>query len=336
LVPWRGPALQALCVALVLGGPHIAFLHPTVFEEVVHWSGTFAAYFVLQAVRGIFCGFSRAILCRMGVAAGLALLTRVSTGIGLSAAIGGLILGLAWHEVMLLQVSDRFAWIRSAGRVLILRFWLPVAALLALVALTLAVNWARWGNPLVFVDIRDQVLMNQHHPDRLTLLNATGEFNPSRIWYGLLYYFVPIWPMRGADGGLLFEAFQRRMVEAELPPASFLLSDPLLLVLASGFVRRASGLAVAIAAGLAVPVVMMLSFAFMDYRYREEFYPLLVFAAAVALAGAPAPRPSAVAAWGLSAISILFAHSFLLFDAIAFEGPADVGMVREFFESLGF
>jgi hypothetical protein len=53
-------------------------------------------------------------------------------------------------------------------------------------------------------------------------------FNIKRLWYGILYYFFPIWTIIRPNGQFLFSEFEARLIDhIETPPASFLLSDPL-------------------------------------------------------------------------------------------------------------
>ena len=62
-------------------------------------------------------------------------------------------------------------------------------------------------------------------------LLATGEFNLERLWFGVMYYFAPVWVLHGADGQLLLEATRQKWIDAaELPPSSFLLTDPLIVI----------------------------------------------------------------------------------------------------------
>jgi len=76
--------------------------------------------------------------------------------------------------------------------------------------------------------------MNELFPDRLPRTQIYGLFNLSRVPFGIVYYFFPIWVLRRADGHLLFEEHQWRLIDAtELPPSSFFLTDTLLMLLLS-------------------------------------------------------------------------------------------------------
>jgi hypothetical protein len=75
----------------------------------------------------------------------------------------------------------------------------------------------------------------------------------------------------------------------EPPPSSFLLSDPLLLVLGGACLLRLPQLArgrlldlratVALTIGFSIPAFLMLMFCGMTFGYRMEFYLLIEFAA---------------------------------------------------------
>ena len=320
----------ALAIGVIFGGPHAQFMRSSIYEEVMHWAMGFAALFVWQALRGLDQGFSFTILARLGLAAGLAFITRVSTGAGLIAALGGLLLVLSWPGGW-----RPLAWLQAA---LARRFLIPVAIVAPFVAITLGVNWARWGNPLVVIDLAAHI-MNARYPDRLPRILATGEFNLTRVPFGLMYYFAPVWPLYWPGGGLMFQAYQQRMVEAELPPASFLLTDPVMLVLAGLFVaraRRMGAAALTLAAGLLLPVALMLGLVFMNFRYRQEFYPLLLFAALAALLRTTPPMALRRHAMTLTWISVAFAHGFLVLYLLSRFGPADVTVVQVLLRRLGF
>ncbi len=315
----------ALAAGVLLGGPHVQFLRASIYEEVLGWAAAFGALFVLHAMEGLRHGFTARRLALMAGAAGLALLTRVSTGLGLSAGLALLLLVLAW--------PGGFAPGAWLGALLAARMRPALAILLAALAVTLAINWARWGSPFTVVDLQAH-LMNPFYPARMARIAAQSAFNPERLGFGLLYYFAPVWPLYWPGGDLLFGAFQARMVEAELPPASFLLSDPLLMLLAGRFVitwRRQAGNAIALATGLALPALLMLGLVFMNHRYRQEFYPFLLFAALAA------PRPTVLPrlAWGLAALGIVSAHGFLWLYHQANYGPADRIVVQSLLRAIG-
>ena len=265
-------ALSALTLTIIFGGAQIQFLKPSVYQESASWAGALASIFVLCALIGLIGRrFSTFLLIVMAVLSGLALLCRVSTGLGLYVALGLLLLSHIWLDF------------RSAVSI---KTILPVVVLLGFATICGVVNYERWGNPLIFMPVHLN-LFYEMHPYRLLLVDEYGEFNIWRIWYGLMYYFVPVWTIIRADGYLLFHEFQQRMMDgAELPISSFFVSDPLLLTL-SGIavfsvwrqrvIKNEHGAALLI--GLAVPPLLMLTAMYMAFRYRIEFYPFFELSA---------------------------------------------------------
>ena len=237
----------------------------------------------------------------MALAAGAALLTRVSVGIGLVAAF-----------VLLLSVQAVRG--RKEWRTELRKSTVPLVALGVAGLITAGVNYGRWGDPFTFADYR-YYLFNLKYSDRVARTAAYGLFNVNRIPFGLIYYFVPVWVLQGADGQLMLDSMRDRLIDsAELPPSSFFLTDPLLLLLgAIAALRwlkgreRGRGHGGAIAAGLAIPPFLMMTAISMCFRYRMDFYPLIEFLAfsGLAMAGRSmiAARPRLI--WTLSAISIV-------------------------------
>jgi len=260
----RAPALLSLMLAaILLSGAQIEFLRPSIFQEAALWADACAATFVYLVVRGWLDGFSLRLLTGMAVAAGLCLLVRVSTALGLYLVFGALSLLVWWRQ-------RRF-------------HVLPVLILIVCVALTAAINTARWGNPLVFVDL-SKALILARFPDRLSHLHEYGEFNPIRIAYGLSYYLAPFWALSDGAGQLWWQAFQERVTDsAELPPASFFISDPfwvglavfgLITLLNPDRLPKREWLLAALP-GLLVPIALILMLIDLTFRYRLEFYPFL-------------------------------------------------------------
>lgn len=326
---------ETLAVVTLLAGPEIAFLKPSIYQEVVLWANACAAAFVGCAVYGVFVRrqFGIGLVTAMALLAGLCLHIRVSTAIGLYAATTLLLARQAW-----LDASRRMSPLSP-------RLLLPLAVLAIFAAGAGVVNYERWGNPLTFADLHLNVSYRLLYPDRLVVLANHGEFNPARIGFGLLYYFLPIWALRAPDGGLLFEGFQGRFLDSvELPPDSLLISDPLLVGLAAlGIVlawrgrRRigSDGAAVGlIAAGLTLPILLILMAMSMTFRYRGEFYPLLEFLACTGfflLCAAPTSRlatPSpAIRRLALTTclVSVLGSHlSLALYDLSSFGSVRDI------------
>jgi hypothetical protein len=324
-------AFVLLAIYIVLGGAQIGYLKGTIYQEVVLWAAALGAAFVYCAVKGlILARFTPGLLSWMALLAGFALLTRVSTGLGLYAATGLLLLSLIIDAAVRNESLTR----RSlAGRLLTAtlsrQVLLPAAILVGFVAATGAVNFFRWGNPATFADF-PSYLLNSTYPDRLPRMYTYGLFNIARIPFALGYFFAPIWVFQGADGKLLFEAEQTRLFDSvELPPSSFFLTDLLPIVfivfLAISILRPHSlrpislGHFLALAAGLAVPCILILTAISITYRYRMEFYPeidllaFLGFYAATSSVG-PLAIVHRYRGWTIAAtlVSIISAHGALL------------------------
>jgi hypothetical protein len=305
--PRRGWLFAGLALGVVFGGPLVQFLRPSIYQEVVDWASAEAMGFVYMALRGLLgpgsvpdwraafinssggsvvgvpaadhlkvsgggsiigiglagdasfaSSFSDATLLCMAAFAGLALLTRVSVGLGLYVAL-----------VLLLMARQ--------GRGALV----PGLVLAGFAAIAAGVNIGRWGNPLTFADATRYAMNLDVTPDRIGRIATWGAFNPIRLPFGLSYYFVPVWGIIRDNGQLLFAAAQHRLMDAvELPAGSFLLTDPLLVVLACfGIANIRRGPEAAVAAGLAIPPVLMLIAISMAHRYRMEFYPFFLFTA---------------------------------------------------------
>jgi hypothetical protein len=330
-----------MALTLALGGAQIQFLKPSIYQEVCSWGGAIAAAFVYCCVRGLVARreFTNWLLALMAGLVGLAFLTRVSIGVGLGAAYGLLLLILSY------QGLTRAGWSIDAVGAQVRRFVWPLTILLVLVLGTGLVNYQRWGNPLTFVDL-SQHLMNARYPDRLVRLERYGAFNIARLWFGTLYYFVPIWIFTRSDGHFLFYERQHELIDtAELPPSTFVLSDPLLLGLCGVlFLRCArrqrrvvdSSQSLALLLGLSTAPFLILMASYMAFRYRIEFYPVLELGAFVGLSvegGAAAPVTSRFvrAAWVAATLGIIASHGLLILykispagGALEFIGPAGV------------
>ena len=330
------PAMLLLRVVLFSGPVVMIGLAPNIHHEVILWAWGLAIWFLAVLVPALDQGPSPSGFRLSGLAAlaGCALLTRPSTGFGLIAAFGLLLLGRAWAEgtgnplVRLLRLACQ-------GRVIA-----PVLILGGFLAVAAGVNQARWGDPFTFADLRLQAEALAQHPDRLARLESYGLFNIRRLGLGLIYYFFPIWALT-RDGVFVFHDDIDRLFDAfELPPSSFLLTDPLTMLLAAiGFaalVRRqlpgiARGQAIAVMAGLAVPPALMLTAWYMAFRYRVEFMPLLLLAAAIgamrlsqwmAETGVRARRRAVVALLTVLFIQVASAHAFAILYRASPGGPS--------------
>lgn len=335
LIVWRrygsrqsAALLAPMRAVIFLSGAQIQFLRPSIYQESCLWAGVFAAAFVLLLLHGWTRsgGFTAGLLSALAAVAGLCLLTRVSTALGLYIAFVLLGAVLAWRDI---RAADRRAW--PAG---IVRLAPAAMVLIAFAGAAGFINWQRWGDPWVFMPSQEQYLFAQKYfPDRLARHREFGDFNIIRLGYGLLYYWFPIWGMRDGSGHLLWSEFVGRTLDAvELPPASFFISDPLVVGLAAVALIRfcRSGDAKvrllpigAAALGLAVPAILMLTYVAMSFRYRIEFYPFLElcgFAGFALVAAAPSRR----ARWlfsGAAVLSVIGSHLEWFLYRISIFGP---------------
>jgi hypothetical protein len=331
LVVWRSAGaprdsllLTLLFAVILLAGPQIQFLRPSIFVESVFWSGAFAAVFVYLVLRGWTGegGFTVGLLCALALVSGLCLLTRVSTGVGLCVAFGFVWLWQCGCEFRLRSRLPPKQWLALA---------LPGVVLLLFAVAAGFINYQRWGDVLVFVDL-SRALMLEAFPERAERLREYGPFNPIRLGFGLIYYFLPVWVLRDGSGQLLWADFVNRTIDsAELPPSTFLISDPLILGLAVygavGLARRTLPNRMPIwlvAAGFLIPIGLLLTAISMTFRYRMEFYPLfelLAFAGCRRLLARP--TRGTLAAVGAGAVaSIVAANALWLASAMSPFGPA--------------
>jgi hypothetical protein len=320
LTVWRAsgrtdrPELPALfAMAILAGGPQIQFLRSVIYEEVLLWAVALASGFVYLVIRGYYSeeGFTARLLALLAATAGLCLLTRVSTALGLYIALGLLMLQLSWRAMP------------GAGPARLVAALVPIiqagAILCAFLAIAGFINYERWGNPLVFAGESDVPAIS----DSLGSAGEFGRFNAIRLGYALAYYFLPVWAVQTADGSLLWSAFAHRTIYAvELPPSSFFISDPLTIGLAIfalvQLLRHKHVLNRAILgpvlAGLFVPILLILTFSSMTFRYRLEFYPFfdlcafLGFGVLMSRPENPPLRSFAVAAFG----GVVTAHALWL------------------------
>lgn len=334
----RAPSslMAAMIAVILLSGAQIQFLRPSIFQEVELWAGLFSAVFVYLVLHGLCSedGFSPRLMAAMAAAAGLCLLTRVSNAVGLYAGLGLIWLCVAWRALRARQI-----------RVALLA---PVAVAFGFVLATAEVNVMRWGNPLVFVDF-SRALINDQYPDRLARLQHYGAFNLQRIGYGLSYYFAPFWVLRDAAGNFLWSGFENGYSAccSELPPSSFLVSDPLLIALCGvGLVQafrqsiERRWLIAAAGAGLFVSILLILTVFGTSYRYRMEFYPffeLFAFLGFARLAAIPAGRAPRLVGAG-AVLSIATAHVMWVLYMLSPFGPAGKVMgslgIVDFYRSL--
>jgi hypothetical protein len=259
----------------LLAGPAIQQNAARIWFEPLLWAGALSSAFIFCLTKRFVAGGRPTDheLALLSLIAGLTLLTRVTMALPLLAIVGYLLI-------------ERALTARRGERRHPLAAW---TLLLGLIAAAGVINYQRWGDPFVFVDLRLQ-LLNLRSPDRLPRFEQYGAFHWMRAWFGVVYYFLPIWPLK-ADGEYIFHGFVSKYLDfAEAPPSSFLITDPLLLALVVPGIRAAfsrgksaSGtrdrFAVACVIAFAIPCLLMLSAIAMSHRYRLEFYPFFLWAA---------------------------------------------------------
>ncbi|MCL1514096.1 hypothetical protein DTJ15_07790 [Parasaccharibacter sp. TMW 2.1891] len=277
-----GTSWVSLCLAIALAfsGEQVCFFEHSLYQEVCFWALAFASWFVYCAIR---------VLCEkeywryggvcMAVAAGCALLTRVSMGIGLYVAL------------LCFLIIHFYRWCRSFRTkdegVTLLSLVVPTVISVLAIIVTAYVNYRRWGNPLTFANY-DLYLYNVEFPSRIMRTKTYGLFNLQRFYLGIVYFFVPVWIFQKADGHYVLQDSFTRLIDAnELPPSSFFLTDGFMLLcgalLIVGLLRRGRVFPInraalaSVAVSLAIPAFLMMIAISMNYRYRAEFYPDIVF-----------------------------------------------------------
>lgn len=326
---------RAMYFVIALSGAQTSFFRFSLYQEVCLWAGLFSAVFVAAAIVAQHRSLGERERLVMALAAGAALLTRVSTGIGL---IGAFALLLSVEAV-----SERADWRGQLRKSL-----LPTLMLMAAIFVAGVVNYGRWGNPVTFADYHHYIY-NSEYPDRVVRTATYGLFNIARIPFGIIYYFLPVWVLHDGQGHLLFEATRFRLIDsAELPPSSFFLTDPVLFLLGGlslmrWFGRRGPGARQggAVAMGLAIPPLLMLTAISMCFRYRMDFYPLIEFLAFSGLAmigqSSPLARPRLI--WTLTAISVISSVAVSIAYVAGSLGPGQLligrGVGRFYLSRLG-
>jgi hypothetical protein len=281
----------AVCLMLgfiLLGGSQIGYLRISVYQEVIFWAYAFATVFIYFALKGLVNRwFNLGTLSRMALFAGLALLTRVPTGVGLLMAMALLLLVIAVQSVTAeVGASNPIIW--RLGRELAKhRLLIPLGIIAALVVVAGVVNYFRFENPITFANYA-LYIDNQRFPDWQPRMQAYGSFNLSRLPFGLVYYFVPVWVLSTRGGQLFFMQTRMRLFDrVEMPPGSFFLTDllPICFIVLLAIALWKSRLrlspvgqwAIALATGLLVPCALMLTYISMTYRYRMDFCPAIDF-----------------------------------------------------------
>lgn len=324
---------KILFSAIGFSGVQICFLRPSLYQEVCLWALVFGMMFVHWAIRACLnINETPKALIWMSVASVGALLTRVSMGIGTYGAasiLGIVFLWRCWRNPPS-SSKEMMHHIRQCS--------VAVTILIIGLLLTAGINFERWGNPFTFANY-NLYLYNSEYPDRIVRTAHYGLFNIQRIPLGLIYFFFPIWVIRNSENHFFFQdSFTRLLDAVELPPSSFFLTDGVFLLLGSIFIyflidrllknrfTDAMVSSFAVILGLTVPAILMLMAISMNYRYRAEFYPLIMF---IGFMGAVFVstgefnkkwlKPLCIA---LVVIGIAFSNTILIIYNLSQHGPA--------------
>jgi hypothetical protein len=257
----------------VVASQAIAF----VYNEPIFWAAALSLAFNYVVLRRVVIGAqlrSRDLLL-LACIAGLTLNCRVIEGIGLSLAMG-------W--VLLFTLSAG----REAIGARLRRVLVPAAVLACFVAICGVVNYLRWGSPLSFADLRHHIEIASN-PWRLAVLDTFGELNLVRLPFSFAYYFFglagfdKLEPLFG-DLGNLYDGI-------ETPLSAFALTETIPLILAALGIRfifrgltavPASGtlLVAGVLVSELIAIVFLLAADYLALRYRMDFVPLLSLAGA--------------------------------------------------------
>jgi hypothetical protein len=291
----RLPAILTLALAVTCafaGIPSYLARSSIIYNEPILWAACLSAAYVFVLTRSIVAGteLRPAAVAVLAFLAGICVHMRISTALGLC---------LATALIVLRSMAQRFsgapgAWYERAAEALKPN----LAPILILAIFTLFagfVNYMRWGDPFEFANLARQVYFIEIYPDRLQRLIEQGTTSVHRFWFGLQYYYFPIWLLPDESGRSIFAAWMGENLDgAEMPPSSLLLTDALWAGLAAFgivlLVRRRPwsdaeytvGLA---ALALSIPAALMLTHIYMALRYRVEFQPALMLLAIYGLLG---------------------------------------------------
>ncbi|MUG05437.1 hypothetical protein GM556_07795 [Bombella sp. ESL0378] len=281
-------ASVSLAIVFAFSGEQVCFFEHKLYQEVCFWSLAFAGWFIYSAIQTIFDEtYWRQAGPSMAIAASGALLTRVSMGIGLYAALLCFLVYFTYKACLKSKQKDLTGSIK-----LIL---LPVVLSGLGIVITAYVNYERWGNPLTFANY-NLYLYNIEYPDRLFRTKLYGLFNIHRFYLGFIYFFFPIWVFQKHDGTFLFQQQFTKLIDAnELPASSFFLTDGFMMLCGGIFLwtllfnRRKDIfsfhrlLVGAVIISLGIPAFLMMIAISMNYRYRAEFYPDIILLGALGL-----------------------------------------------------
>ena len=330
--------LAIMMAATVLSGPQLYILgSASIYHEPILWSAAMAATFNLVLVRAAFGGGALGArdLVWLAILAGLTINTRASIGVALYL---GTTLLVAWTAWKRRAVGGRegLSTGHAGGTSTSIRavasdpsIALPIAVLLLFAIAVGAVNFARWGNPFIFVDFR-YYYWGLRHANFLGILQNYGEINLGRMWIGGLYYATGIpYLLKGVHP--FAEFLDSRIAAIEAPPFSPFLTNPITIFLAGIGIyhlwwrpslppQSASILRLALV-GHSSAALLIFAAMYLTMRYRFDFAPFMTMAALIgyrAISFTAAERPESwrkrlrIATAGLCVLGILGSHYVLL------------------------
>lgn len=115
----------------------------------------------------------------MGLAVGMSMLCRPTMGLLVSIPFGFLVV----HAII--------RWLRQHDRSELKRLLPGITICACLAVLVLIVNYQRWGSPLTFVRLNQNVQFVNLYPQRRADIERAGEFNITRLPFSVYYYLVP-------------------------------------------------------------------------------------------------------------------------------------------------
>jgi hypothetical protein len=281
----------ALTVTCAFAGiPSYLAASSVIYHEPIRWAACLSAAYVFILTRSIVAGteLRPAAVAVLAILAGICVHTRISTALGLC---------LATTLIVLRSMANRFrgaagAWYERAAEAIKPNL-APILILAIFTLLAGFVNFMRWGDPFEFVNLARQVYWIERWPDRLHRLLEQGTTSAHRFWFGLQYYYFPIWLLPDESGRSIFAAWMEKNLDgAEMPPSSLLLTDTLWVGFAAfgiaqlirrrpwGDAQYTVGLA---ALALSIPAALTLTHIYMALRYRVEFQPAIMLLAVYGL-----------------------------------------------------
>jgi hypothetical protein len=321
---------RALLIVSLLGfglGSPLAFLSYTgsIYHESIVWAfaasvwGIAFLWRLLDARLLDADSLPLAPLCGLSVAAGVALLSRVTFGAPLL-----VVLGLVCGDALLRAAR--------AGRIgaLLPRLLLPLLPAAAMLAIQLWYNAARFGSPFAFVRYEYLAYLVDDAAS-WEIFQRTGPFELQRLLSGFANYFglsasvfsaefpwirlaAPAYP----DAPLYPQVFSSYLISLWWVSSWLVLGA--LAGLSSLFGRAGSLLARACAAAFALELLGVAAFLVLEQRYTTDFLPFLLLAYAFFLRHA---RGSRIALAGLVAAVTLSCVATVLstLSAIPLSGP---------------